>query len=119
MTFFSNQIEAAKQIVEQFKVGANYTILLAEMQSGKTDAFMLAGAELVREGIVDRFVVFSGNAEKALKEQAKNQIDFWRKYEDYLYELLGEGPETRNTKPGTRNPKKETRHPIPETLRCP
>jgi len=90
MTFFPNQITAAKKIVEQFKVGANYTILLAEMQSGKTDSFMLAGAELIREGLVDRFVVFSGNAEKALKKQAKNQKDFWRKYRKYIRTFLDE-----------------------------
>lgn len=85
--FHQNQIDAAMRIVEGFKVGSNYTMLLAQMQSGKSDTYMLVGAELVRHGLVSQFVVFSGNAETALRDQAKNQKDFWRKYRRFLRKI--------------------------------
>lgn len=96
MSLFPNQIVTAKQIVDGFLVGSNYTVLLAQMQSGKSDTYMLVGAELVRTGLIEKFVVFSGNAEVALREQAQQQEYFWEKYEEYLYELLGEGRKTRD-----------------------
>ena len=88
MTFYENQIKGANDIVSSFQAGENYTLLLAEMQSGKSDTFMLSGAELVRLGLIDQFVVFSGNAETALQDQAKNQKDFWRKYRRYLRQKI-------------------------------
>ena len=90
-TIFPNQIDAANRLIAGF-IGENpvhYAMLLAQMQSGKSDTFMLVGSELVRRGVVERFIVFSGNAEVELKEQAKNQQAFWRKYRAYLREYHG------------------------------
>ena len=91
---YPNQIKAANDIVEHFKAGKSYTLLLAEMQSGKSDTFMFAGSELVRAGVIDQFVVFSGNAETSLRDQAKNQKDFWRKYRKFLRKLVDDDDET-------------------------
>jgi len=95
-SFYPNQVIAAADGVDSFKAGANYCILLAEMQSGKSDAFMLVGAELVREGLIDQFVVLSGNAETALRDQARNQREFWRKYRKHL-KYLSDDDDTANT----------------------
>ena len=92
-TFYENQIKGAIELVEKFKEGVNYAVLLAEMQSGKSDTFMLAGAELVRAGVIDQFVVFSGNAETSLRDQAKSQKDFWRKYRKFLRKLVDDDDE--------------------------
>ena len=86
-SFYPNQVIAAADGVDSFKAGADYCVLLAEMQSGKSDAFMLVGAELVREGLIDQFVVVSGNAETALRDQARNQQEFWEKYQKHLNDL--------------------------------
>lgn len=104
-TFYENQIKGANDIVSRFQAGENYTILLAEMQSGKSDAFMLSGAELVRLGLIDQFVVFSGNAETALQDQAKNQKDFWRKYRRYLRQKIDDDDETADRVEDTWNDK--------------
>ena len=81
--FYLNEIDAAEELIQNFIEG-RYCILLAQMQSGKSNTFMLVGAELVRHGIVKRFVVISGNTEKALKEQANDQRKFWKLYRGYL-----------------------------------
>ena len=86
-----NQIDAANRLIAGF-IGedpVHYAMLLAQMQSGKSDTFMLVGSELVRRGVVERFIVFSGNAEVELKEQAKDQQAFWRNYRAYLRDQQG------------------------------
>ena len=88
--FYSQQVQACGEIIKNFLDGTiTYVMLLAQMQSGKSDCFMLAGAELVRLGMIDEFVVICGNSETALCDQAKSQGKFWDKYQDYLIELGG------------------------------
>ena len=83
---FNNQIVTAQKLIEAFMGDDKhqYCVLLAQMQSGKSDTFMLVGCELVRLGLVERFIVFSGNAEIELREQAKDQRAFERSYRAYL-----------------------------------
>lgn len=89
-TFYDNQVRSVKKIVTFFRNGKEYVILHAQMQSGKSDTFMLAGAELVRLGLFDRFVVISANADRDLGKQTKDVKDFSRRYRKYLRDLPGD-----------------------------
>ncbi len=87
MTIFQNQIDAAQAVRDSFKI-IPYVILLAQMQSGKTGTFKLVGAEMLREGIVDRVVIFSGNRETDLRKQTEDiNGKFSRSYLKYLLNL--------------------------------
>lgn len=88
--FSPQQLEAVGSAIEVFKQGkCNWVILLAQMQSGKTDAFLLIACELLRLGLIEFIVIFSGNAETDLCGQLTNTItdadsDYWIKYENYI-----------------------------------
>jgi hypothetical protein len=85
------QIEAAESIINAFNnpSDARWCILIAQMQSGKTETYLLASCEAIRQKIVKNVVIFSGNAEIDLKKQLKNEIEdrgsaFYNKYRRYL-----------------------------------
>ena len=89
---YPNQISTAKELIAAFaNEPTKQCMLVAEMQSGKSDTFMLTGCELIRTGIYDRFIVFSGNAEITLRDQAKDQRAFFRDYCRYLTNTIGLG----------------------------
>jgi hypothetical protein len=94
--FSEEQIVVASALVSD--MSSNYeirwTVLLAQMQSGKTEAYLLVACEMLRIGRVENVVVFSGNAETDLKDQLVEIVSggnhkFWRKYERYMEEVLG------------------------------
>lgn len=95
-TFSEQQINAGLEIIKCFQedyLNFRWAILLAQMQSGKTETYLFICCELIRLSIVDNVVIFSGNAEIDLKEQLKYQIEsneskFWPKYRSYLAEQL-------------------------------
>jgi hypothetical protein len=89
----SRQLKAGKRILRIYKKGKiSWVVLLAQMQSGKTDAYLFVLAEMLRTSAVENVVIFSGNAETDLKEQLKNEVKsgskFWMKYHLYLAENL-------------------------------
>ena len=92
-TDFSNeQIEAGKKIIKCFiedPNGIRWVVLLAQMQSGKTDTFLFVCCELIRIGKVENAVIFSGNSETDLKTQLITKVqgqdsEFYNKYSLYL-----------------------------------
>jgi hypothetical protein len=92
-TDFSNeQIEAGKKIINCFiedPNGIRWVVLLAQMQSGKTDTFLFVCCELIRIGKVENAVIFSGNSETDLKCQLITKVqgqdsEFYNKYSLYL-----------------------------------
>jgi hypothetical protein len=80
-------VNAAMEIVENM-YRHPYGILNAPMQSGKTETYKLAGCEMVRNGVVDRIVIFSGLTEIDLRAQTKNNSVFSKKYRKYLRDQL-------------------------------
>jgi hypothetical protein len=68
-----------------------YTILLAQPQSGKTNTYHLAAAELIRQGKFRRAIIISGNSETELKEQltGDKRTEFFTKYRHYLRDNEG------------------------------
>jgi hypothetical protein len=92
-TLSRQQIEAGLEIIEIFINNPNnirWAILLAQMQSGKTETYLFVCCELIRRNIVKSVVIFSGNAETDLKEQLLKEVNgtgdskFYGKYENYL-----------------------------------
>lgn len=88
-SFSEQQIVAAKDVIESFRrLMYFWVILLAQMQSGKTETFLLVACELIRFRLVENVVIFSGNAETDLRDQLKAQIavgsQFSEKYQKYL-----------------------------------
>ena len=67
-TIYPQEISAAEQILDEF-TRQQFVILLAQMQSGKTNTFKLVACEMLRQRIVKRVVIFSGNREVQLTEQ--------------------------------------------------
>jgi len=106
MVLSRQQIHAGNQIIKCFREdpnGIRWVVLLAQMQSGKTETYLFVCCELIRLELVKEVVIFSGNAETDLRDQLKTEayedyelgkkIDktpkFFSKYNIYLEETLG------------------------------
>ena len=90
----NEQIASGKSIINYFNGEEvnRWAILMAQMQSGKTDTFLFIAAEMIRLGRVNNVVIFSGNADTMLKAQIVNiateqvapEKSFYIKYRIYL-----------------------------------
>ena len=88
MPFSAQAIDAHKRIIAGFRDGYPWAMLIAQMQSGKTETYLLAACENIRSGKVDEAIIFSGNAETDLRDQLKAELqmgsNFVRKYMAYI-----------------------------------
>ena len=69
-----------------------YALLVAQMQSGKTFTYMFVFMEMFRQEIIDQVVIFSGNAEVALKKQTQDCLEneeFEQFYKEHLVQNIG------------------------------
>lgn len=88
--FSPQQLETLDSVIKTFKRGnVNWVILLAQMQSGKTDVFLLIACQLLRMKLIEFIVIFSGNAETELCDQLTETItdefsEYWEKYENFI-----------------------------------
>lgn len=87
------QIETGKTILANFvNTIIRWQVLMAQMQSGKTETFLFVAAEMIRLGLVQHIVIFSGNAETDLRHQLSKEVEdgpdakFYDKYDAYLEE---------------------------------
>ena len=89
------QKTAGKNIVDYYNSHASlhrWAVLLAQMQSGKTETYLFIAAEMIRLKLVKNVVIFSGNSETALREQIQDILQervsldksFYRKYKAHL-----------------------------------
>jgi hypothetical protein len=93
------QKTAGKNIVDYYNSHASlhrWAVLLAQMQSGKTETYLFIAAEMIRLKRVLNVVIFSGNAETALRDQIQNILQDKVKpeksfYRMYLAHLATEG----------------------------
>jgi hypothetical protein len=90
----NEHIKAANKIMESFQVG-NWTILIAQMQSGKTFTFLLVCSEMMRLNLIESVIIFSGNAETDLRDQLKAKVtgkdkEFEKAYRKFLRNKLRE-----------------------------
>jgi hypothetical protein len=94
VAFHSEQREAGKQIINKFVNDQPFTILLAQMQSGKTGTYLFTGFEMVRRGLVDRIIIISGSADTSLRTQTKK--DLASAFMASLMETVGDDEGSRN-----------------------
>lgn len=90
------QIQAGITTIQNFNSSLiRWQLLLAQMQSGKTETFLFIAAEMIRLGRIERAVIFSGNAETDLKNQLIKEVrgepgsKFWGRYDLFLDEEIG------------------------------
>ena len=95
MAFSEQQLNAHQEIMDSLNGESRnrWATLLAQMQSGKTEAYLLVCCEMLRVGRVNEAIIFTGNSDSDLKEQLKNELEgqtskFWDKYSVYLEEKL-------------------------------
>lgn len=82
---YENQVAGALDIIQVFdEPNCCWVIMKAHMQSGKSDTYMMVGAELLRLGKVSSVVIISANTDVELKNQTKDTKQFWRAYRKYL-----------------------------------
>jgi hypothetical protein len=73
-TISDEAIAAITEIRAVYLNGIRYSILFAQMQSGKTCAFLLLAGEMLRTNQVEHVVIFTGNRECELKNQLIRQV---------------------------------------------
>lgn len=99
MQSFSNQQTCSLRFaIEAFiRDVIRWVILLAQMQSGKTETYLLIACELIRRKLVKNVVIFSGNTETDLRDQLKDQLKVGSKFfEKYVNMRSEEEAKTRN-----------------------
>ena len=75
MAFHPEQRDAGFQLINRFTEEQPFSILLAQMQSGKTGTYLFTALEMVRQGTVDRVVIICGSSDTSLREQTKRDLD--------------------------------------------
>ena len=59
--FSDQQISAGIEIIQSFANGTSrWVLLFAQMQSGKTDTFLLVACEMLRQNMIQNISIFSG-----------------------------------------------------------
>jgi len=75
MVFHQEQREAGFQIIDKFRQGLPFTVLLAQMQSGKTGTYLFTAFEMIRQGLVKRVVIICGSSDTSLRDQTIEAVN--------------------------------------------
>lgn len=91
LTKFQENLQAGKEIISIYCDNSleviRYVMLLAQMQSGKTFVYTFVMCEMFRQRKVEKVIIFSGNAEVALREQTRRCMEdeeYQIFYKEYL-----------------------------------
>lgn len=71
--FYPTQIKTARELISKF-TSSQLVLLLAQMQSGKTGAFLCTSCAMVHFGIVDQVIVFTGVPDTDLYRQLEQSV---------------------------------------------
>ena len=72
--FHENQIRTAEQIILEFPDN-RFSVLLAQMQSGKTGTYLYVALECVKRELVDRVVILCGSSDTSLRAQLNQDLE--------------------------------------------
>lgn len=79
VSFHDNQIQASEEIIQIFRGDGvekkPFTVLLAQMQSGKTGGYLYTAFEMIRQELVDQVEIICGSADLSLRNQLVTQVD--------------------------------------------
>ena len=74
MAFHVEQRQAGNEIIDKFTREQPFTVLLAQMQSGKTGTYLFTGLEMVRLGLVKNVAIICGSSDTSLRAQARDDL---------------------------------------------
>jgi hypothetical protein len=74
MAFHQGQRDAGNAIIDKFTKEQPFTILLAQMQSGKTGTYLFTAMEMVRRGLVKNIVIICGSSDTSLRAQTNADL---------------------------------------------
>tara|TARA_A100001015_G_C15013124_1_gene724163 strand:+ start:374 stop:2482 length:2109 start_codon:yes stop_codon:yes gene_type:complete len=78
MVFHQEQLNAGNEIIDKFTnrdAGQPFTVLLAQMQSGKTGTYLFTALEMVRLGLIKNVNVICGSSDTSLRAQTRRDLD--------------------------------------------
>lgn len=75
MAFHQEQRNAGNEIIDKFTQEQPFTVLLAQMQSGKTGTYLFTALEMVRLGLIKHATIICGSSDTSLRAQAKGDLD--------------------------------------------
>ena len=75
MAFHVEQRQAGTEIIDKFTQEQPFTVLLAQMQSGKTGTYLFTSLEMVRLGLVKNVAIICGSSDTSLRAQAQSDMD--------------------------------------------
>lgn len=70
-----NQHEAARKILKRFSEEEPFTVLLAQMQSGKSGTYLMVALEMLAQGIIEYVFFISGATDVLLRQQMKDNVE--------------------------------------------
>jgi len=74
MAFHQEQREAGNEIIDKFTKEQPFTVLLAQMQSGKTGTYLFTALEMVRLGLVKNVAIICGSSDTSLRTQTRDDL---------------------------------------------
>jgi hypothetical protein len=75
MVFHQEQRQAGNEIITKFTKEQPFTVLLAQMQSGKTGTYLFTAMEMIRLGLVKNVYTICGSSDTSLRAQTKGDLD--------------------------------------------
>ena len=86
--FSEQQTDATKHIIRNLDESRS-VVLIAHMQSGKSDTYYFVAFEFIRTNRTDHVVIVMGFTDKELVEQTKDYSSSLELYDEYMDETLG------------------------------
>ena len=74
MAFHQEQRQAGTEIINKFTQEQPFTVLLAQMQSGKTGTYLFTAFEMVRLGLVKNITIICGSSDTSLRAQTRDDL---------------------------------------------
>ena len=74
MTFHLGQRNAGDDIIDKFTKEQPFSVLLAQMQSGKTGTYLYVAFEMVRLRLVKNVYIICGSSDTSLRSQAMKDL---------------------------------------------
>ena len=74
MVFHQEQRQAGNEISDKFTQEQPFTVLLAQMQSGKTGTYLFTALEMVRLALVKNVTIICGSSDTSLRAQARDDL---------------------------------------------
>ncbi len=70
-----NQHETARKIMKRFSEEEPFTVLLAQMQSGKSGTYLMVALQMLAQGIIEHVFFISGASDILLRQQMKDNVE--------------------------------------------